>query len=381
MNWDTVPAAEQRLTPTNGEAAVILFYENEVPSFVEEEIERRYGSLFSALPHLCHTGKLTPATSTYVRQVDGRLETLLLFEMRDQRVTVLNELIHLSNGELAAFVAFVFARYLAVSTILFNALSADSRGLQHPVQRYFCSEDIVISSLVSLDEYAARLKKSTHKSIRRHGNALLRAHPSARFTVLPTQAIDLALVRQIIEFNKARMANKDRVSAYTDDELQWVATVAGVRGLAVIVTIDGKLCAGTLCCNIGDRFFMVVSAHDPDYDQFGLGILCSYRTVRECIARGGKEVHLLWGRLPYKTSLGGVPKRFDRITVYRSRTAYLRRLDQALAAAATGLVNETRLWLLDAEGKQTLQGKFADLVWRCARQAKRAVGSFRRAAS
>lgn len=375
MNWTSATATDDVVLKSGGDPATTMCYEHAVPPFVEDAIEREYGSLFATLPHLRHTGKLTSATSTYVRHVDGKLQALLLFDRVDRHVTVLNELIHLSAGEIAAFVGFVFARYGTVTTISFNAVRADLSGLHHPSQHYFCSEDIVIPTLASVNEYAGRLKKSTRKSVRRHGNALLRAHPTANFTVLAAQAIDETLVRTLVDFNRARMANKDRVSAYTDDESQWIAALASARGLAVVVTIDGHVCAGAVCCNIGDSFFLLVTAHDPAYDHFGLGMLCSYRTVCECIARSCKEVHLLWGRLAYKTSLGGEPRRFDRINIYRDCAAYLRHLDQALLAAATGLTRELRLYLLNAEGQPTAQGRAADLVWRYARGAKRTVNA------
>lgn len=353
-------------------------YENAVPSFVEVEIEKRYGSLFATLPHFRHTEKLLASTSTYVAHVDGRLETLLLFNRSHNHIIVLNELIYLPKQEVAAFATFIFKRYTDVNTISFNAVRTEFEGLAYPAQGYFCSEDIVISSLTDLVDYTARLKSSTRKNIRRHGNALLRTHSSFAFTVLSARGIDQPLVQQIIQFNKARMANKDRVSAYTDDESQWITALASARGLAGIITIDGKICAGAICCDICSNCFILVTAHDPAYDQFGLGMLCSYWTICECIARDGKAVHLLWGRLPYKFDLSGVPQRFDRVTVYRSYVACLRHLDKILAASATGLVREARWRLLDAKGQHTFGGRCAGLMWSLARPTKRFVNAIRR---
>jgi len=375
MNWDQDLAANDVSLGIDGNATRTVCFDNTIPAFVEAAIERCYGSLFATLPHLRHTGKLTATTSTYVQYVDGKVRALLLFDQHDRQITVLNELIQLSKQEIAAFVAFVFARYVTIAAVSFNAVRADLTGLDHPVQRYFCSEDIVVSSLVNLNDYTERMKKSTRKSIRRHGNALLRAHPAATFNILSAPDIDDALVRKIIGFNKARMANKDRVSAYTVEESRWITALASTRGMAMIVTIDEQVCAGAVCCQVGNSFFMLVAAHDPAYDQFGMGMLCSYRAVCACIARDATAVHFLWGRLAYKTSLGGTPQRFDRITVYRNRMAYLRHLKQAMFAAVNGLMREMRLYLLNAEGEPTARGRIADLVWRWARRLKRAVGS------
>lgn len=382
MKWTGESLVDDVLLLPDVTGAATVCHEHTIPAFVEEQIEHRYGSLFSALPHLRQTGKLGTTTSTYVQYRDGQVLTLLLFGRDGRRVAVLNELICLSREDVATFAAFVFARYPSVTAISLNAVSADLSRLPYPSQRYFCSEDIVIGPLAGLDDYTQSLKKSTRKSIRRHGNALLRACPSATFSVLSAQAITAPLVRQIIGFNKARMANKERVSAYTETESEWIVAMAHARGLAITVTIGGRLCGGAVCCNIGGRFFLLVTAHDPEYDQFGLGMLCSHRVVSECIALGAMEVHLLWGRLPYKTDLGGVPRRFDRITIYRNHGAWLRCIDKATAAAVTGIAQELRLWLMNAEGQPTVQGRLVNLLWRCARRTKRstknAVSTIRR---
>jgi hypothetical protein len=346
-------------------------YENEVPEFVEAEIERRYGSLFSTLPHFRHIGSLTDTISTYVTRTNGKVETVLLFDRSDKRVTVLNELIHLSKKEVGEFTAFIFARYKSVSHIAFNAISADLDGLRCPFQRFVCAEDIVIAPLTTVDEYSAQLTKNTRKSMRRHTNALLRAHPSYRYSIVPPEEVSEELVRHIIGFNKARMADKERVSAYNDKESAWVLAMTSAHGVVGVVTIDGKICAGTVCCNVGGRYFMLVGSHDPAYDQFSLGTLCCYRSICECIERDGTELHLLWGRHPYKTSLGGISRNFDRITVYRDRLAYLRHLDKVMVAAASGFAREARLWLVNAEGQDNLKGRMASRLWVFLRRAKR----------
>ncbi|MDB5920091.1 MAG: hypothetical protein JWR40_4325 [Massilia sp.] len=352
-------------------------YEHEVPQFIEAEIERRYGSLFSTLPHFVQTGKLTATTSTYVTRKDGAVQTVLLFDRNDNRVTVLNELIHLSKAEASEFIAFIFARYASISTIAFNAITADLGGLDYPFQRFFCAEDIVIGPTATFDEYSSFLTKNTRKSIRRHANSLLRSHPGFRFAILPPEEVSDDLVRLIIDFNKARMADKERISAYTDEEGDWILALAKARGVVSVITIDGKVCAGTVCCKVAQDFHMLVSAHDPEYDQFGMGTLCCYRSICEYIERGGKQVHLLWGRHAYKTRLGAAPRQFDRIAVYRSRADYLRELDKVVFAAVAGCLREARLWLMNAEGEDSFKGRIATKLWRFLRQAKLRVSTIK----
>jgi hypothetical protein len=350
-------------------------YEHEVPQFVEAEIERRYGSLFSTLPHLRQTGKLSAATSTFVARKDGMLQTVLLFDRDDKRVSVLNELIQLSRTEVAEFIAFIFDRYASVSHIAFNAVTADLGGLQYPFQRFFCAEDLVVGPLETVDEYCASLTKNTRKSIRRHTNFLLRSHPGFRYAILPPEEVSEDLVRLIIGFNKARMADKEKISAYTEEEGDWICALVKTIGVVSVVTVDGVVCAGTVGCKVGRHYHMLVSAHDPQYDQFGMGILCCYRTICEYLERGGKQVHMLWGRHAYKSSMGAAPRRYDRIDVYRSRGAYLRDLDKVVRAAAAGCLRETRLWLMNAEGEDSFKGRVATRLWRILRRAKQRVSA------
>jgi hypothetical protein len=345
-------------------------YEDEVPLFVEAEIEIRYGSLFSTLPHFRQTGKLTPTTSTYLTRKDGKVVTVLLFDRSHNRVSVLNELIELSKAEISEFIVFVFARYASVSNIAFNAISADLGELGYPFQRFFCAEDIVIGPIATVDDYSCSLTKNTRKSIRRHANALLRSHPGVQYAILGPREVSEDLIRQIIGFNKARMADKERISAYTEEECDWIIALASARGVVCVITIDGEVCAGTVCCKVAQDYHMLVSAHDPAYDGFGMGTQCCFRSICEYIERGGKQVHLLWGRHAYKTSLGGESRRFDRIAVYRSRIDFLRNSDKVVAAAAAGYVREARLWLMNAEGQDNMKGRMATRLWRVMRQAK-----------
>lgn len=370
------PAAASGIVPPCAAGAAALAtacYDNEVPAFAEAHIERLYGSLFSTLPHFRHSGKLTPATSTYVTRHNGSVDTVLLFQLCGNRVTVLNELILLSGKEVHAFAAFIFARYPAVACIDLNAVSADLDGLPYPFQRYVCAEDIVVAPLTSIDAYTARLSKNTRKSMRRHTNAILREHPSYRYAVVPPDEVTDDLVRHIIGFNKARMADKERISAYTDKETEWILALVRARGMVSVITIDGQVCAGAVCCNVGGRYFMLVGAHDPAYDQFSLGTLICYQSICSCIERGGTELHLLWGRHPYKTSLCGIPRRFERIALYRSRAAYLRHALRVLAAALSGHAREARLWLVNAEDQDSFQGRMAARLWRVMRPTKRVL--------
>jgi len=54
-----------------------------------------------------------------------------------------------------------------------------------------------------------------------------------------------------------------------------------------------------------------------------------------------------------------------------------RHSDQAALAVVMGVVHEIRLYLFNAEGKPTTFGRASGMVWRCARQFKRAFRAMR----
>src|SRR4051812_35008662 len=68
----------------------INFYDNEVPAFVEAELERLYECLMSTLARFA-IFDAAPNASTYVVRENGRITTLFLFRRERHHVTVYNE--------------------------------------------------------------------------------------------------------------------------------------------------------------------------------------------------------------------------------------------------------------------------------------------------
>src|SRR5207245_3753907 len=133
-------------------------------------------------------------------------------------------------------------------------------------------------------------------------------------------------------------------------------------GLVGVATVDGRVCAGVICSRSAANYFMHVIAHDPTYDEYRLGKLCCYLTICECINRGGKEFHFLWGRYEYKYRLLGVQRDLDHLTVYRSRAQFLLNGNLVLKNAYKGYGRQAKRWLLDPKRADSLIGKIATKV-------------------
>ena len=334
---------------TASEAAIFI-YENEVPAFVETEMERLYGNIFSSLTQFRIYGWTGGETSTYlVRQNDVPI-VILLFRRHDRGIQVLNEGIALDDAELARFSEFMFSRYPDVNVISFKAIETTLKRMRFPHQRFNHLEDMTLALPASADEYFAGLGKHTRHNIRRHLARIEEAFPSFRFEVFEKTEMTPQRVREIIEFNRARMAEKNIVSIIDERETQHIVDLVQARGFVGVITIDGRLCAGAISFQSGQNYFLNVLAHDPCYDSYWLGFLCCYLTIRECIGRGGGEFHFLWGRYTYKFLLGAVQRDLDNVIVYRSRMRLLRNLDIACASARRGYVRALKIWLRYEDG-------------------------------
>lgn len=358
-----VPAAPFGLaaqTPFSPREASVAIYPNHVPAFVDREMERIYQSIYSSAFFLRDEERAGGPVGTYVVRSQGQVTGILLFRIRERRIEVINEIIPLEAAEIERFAHHMFIRFGKADVIQFNAIRTAFSQLAFPSQRYPVSEDLVLAMPGSAQDYLASLGKSTRKTIKGYTNKLMRAFPSFRYEVCPGEQADLGQVQEIISFNRARMAQKNKVSAVDQAEADRIMALTRQYGLVGVATIDGRVCAGAVTCRVGDHYFMLLSAHDPRYDSFRLGMLCCYLTVADCVERGGLECHFLWGRYPHKIMLGGVPRNLDKVLVYRSRAILLRNADGALKAAFQGRLLRTRMWLLyDAAQQDGLAARLA----------------------
>lgn len=323
----------------------IVCYENEVPPFVESEVEQLYGNIFSCLREFRVYGWQGRETSTYIAQQEGRTKALFLFERRDGRVRVLNEAIRVGKEDLDRFSTYIFSQYRDVNVISFRAIETDVRALPFPYQRFNHLEDITLTLPSTPSEYHAMLGKNTRRNIKRYGDRLRKSFPDCRFEVFEKDAVPEHYIRALINFNRSRMANKNIASVIDEEETRRIVELTHACGLTGIMTIDGQVVAGAVSYHAGDNYFLNILAHDPRYDGYWVGFLCCYETILRCIERGGKEFHFLWGRYEYKFALGAVQRDLDNVTVYRSHLQFLLNGRLACREASSGYTRRAKVWL------------------------------------
>lgn len=301
----------------------ISLFENDIPDSIEHDLECLYQHLYSTLAHHRAYGGLGPGTIAYVARRNDIPVAVLLLRHEKNTVRVLNEQIQIDPRELNRFARYVFTHFPSVNVVLFHAVRTEAQRIRFPCQHFLCTEDIVLDLPAKVDDYRARMGKATRSYLNRYMNKLHRDFPSARHEVYQQDEIDRCHLQQIIDMNRARMADRNRESYIDDMEAERIINLAQRCGMLSVITIDGRVCAGAINFRIGDHYFLKVVAHDSVYNDYRLGTLCCYLAICECIARGGKEYHFLWGRYDYKYRLLGVQRDLDHVAVYRSRTHML----------------------------------------------------------
>ncbi len=333
-----------------GPAIISEIHESAVPAFAAAALDRLYGSLYASLRHLQLCEADQPVPHTWIGYRRGEVIGVLLFRMRGTRAVVLTEMFALEQEVVDEFCRALFSRFAYADAICFNAIVLPRPLVRGCRQLYAFSENYVIDLPTSVDEYQAKLGKSTRKTIKGYGNKLRRDHPDLSWEVC--RGADMKsreledLVRQLQAFKRDSMALRGKRAEIDARDTERMITLATECGLIGVARIDGRICGGSLACRIGDNYVMLLSAADPALEAYRLGMLCCFWSVCDCIAAGARQCHLLWGRYQYKTQLLGVPQPLYRLNLYRSPLQMVLSPSAVSAMAWRGWSFKLRHWLL-----------------------------------
>ena len=343
------------------ELQTFSFYENEVPDFVDVEMDRLYEHIYSSASKIRIDGSDRDAT-TYVLRKGKVVKAVFVFRWRGNRVEVINECMKLDEGDIRQFANAIFSSYRSAALISFHAVRASINVLPYPYQCFTCLEDIVLRLPVSSNLYFSSLGKSTRQNISHYSKVVRRQFPSYQFKIFAAQDATDALIRDIVQLSNARIAAKDQVSLHDEEKTKKLLQLIHVHGFVGVILIDDHVCAGAICSKLGANYFLHVLAHDPLYDRYSLGTLCCYLTTCESIAVGGETFHFLWGRMDYKYRLRGAQLDLQRVVVYRSRLQYFLNGAHALKIAFNGIGRLVKHWLLAPERKDSLVSRIAVML-------------------
>ncbi|TCS34311.1 acetyltransferase (GNAT) family protein [Paucimonas lemoignei] len=329
------------------EDVTVTCYVNEIPAFVESELARLYGSLHSSLQYFRVFRSISNA-SCYVARRDGLPIAILVFHVNNGRIEVLNEMLELEQEELRRFVRHVFKAFPDAGVISFKALKADTDALGLPMQRSNAKDTYMISLPATAEEYTAKLGKSTRSTLRHQLNKIVRDYPSFTSSFYVKDEIQEEHVREIIKFNEERITSKAYKFSHDDRR---ILDLAKTCGYVSVITIDGRICAGTVNYRIGDSIFGDVIGYDTEYEKSGVGKVALYLTICESIARGARNFYLGGGRFDFKSRMLGVQLHMDRIEIYRSYGSLLLNFDKVASTAFNGYLRRVKVWLHENQDK------------------------------
>lgn len=346
----------------------IQCYDNDIPAFVGPALERLYGNLFSSLDYYRVFGGADRA-SVYVVREGNKVVCAWLFRRHRNTVRVINEGIRVDQDDVLRFAGYMFGRYPKVNVISFHAVRPNMADLPMPFQRFNCLEDMVLTLPATSESYLGSLGRSTRSYIHRYLNKLKRDFPGFAFHSMAADGITEDQIRHVIELNRLRMANKGRESINDEDITRRIVALSRQCGLLGVITINGRICAGSVNYRVGNNYFLETLAHDPAYDDYRLGTLCCYLTICECIARGGGEYHFLWGQDDYKKRLLGVQRDLDDIVIYRSWLHMVLVGKLVMQHTVQAAVRRARIWVRVARRRNSVGGRLANRLWRLMRGA------------
>ncbi len=348
----------------------ISCYENEVPDFCAAEIDRLHGHLLCSFSNF-QMSQAIEGASTYVEWTNDIVSNILLFKRTTHEVVVINEFIKLNEETATRFSNYIFKKFKSVRIISFGKVEASLRALPFPHHVVNCTEDFVVTLPATVSEYHTLVGKNMRRNIKRYTSSLEKDFPSYRYEVFVGSKISEQQIRDIVDLNRARMAGKNIESRIDDAETRWIIDLAKKCGIVGVATIDGIVRGGAIGFRIGQNYFMHVIAHDPEYNNYSLGIICYYFTICEGIARGGKRFHLLPGRYEYKYRLLGEIRDISRVDIYRNRITAMRYAGRILRYTCTDAARSGKLWLLEAERRNDFSSRQAAKLVRVLRTLKR----------
>jgi hypothetical protein len=348
----------------------ISFFEDSLPPTIEAEMTSLYANLFSAPAKFRTYGQLLKA-STYVARANGRPTAIFVLRFDGKKIHVLNEQIHVPDAEMARFVHYIFARYKSATAICFKTVDARLNRFPYPYQRTYFTNDVVLPLPSTISDYLSQLGKSTRENIKRYLKLLKRDFPGHQFQVHEKNEGGDELFKTIIDFNHLRMSGKRKISGINNAESERLHSLVRHCGIICTLVINGRVAAGTICYQFGDNYFMRVIAHDSIFNDYRVGLLCCYLTIGECILRGGKNYHFLWGREEYKYRFLGQHRDFDSVTIYRSRLRYVANIGSIVKVAVKAQINKAKLWLLDPANKDKALSVYAHRLMRLTKKSRR----------
>jgi Acetyltransferase (GNAT) domain len=207
-------------------------------------------------------------------------------------------------------------------------------------------EDYCIALPTTPSEYLKSLGSKTRKHLPYYVRRLQREWGEQwTFERHYRAAISRQSYESLLDLNRCRMDQKGRKTAWTADlrEHRWKAVKD--CGLLCSLVYKGRIVAGTFSLVHANEAYLVVIAHDPQFDELNIGSVSLWLTIEHLIRAAYRRYHLMWGHSFYKQQFGGDLKPLYRLTIFAN-------LPVAVAWHAADFILVPKMW------------RFAAKMWR-----------------
>jgi hypothetical protein len=334
-----------RLTRARDPGLATEFHRWPLPDYIWPALERCYRSIYCSESQLRNSGGITPRIEAWVARRDGCISAVILFERYQYQIRVLNEVFVLSAQVLGEFADAVFAQYPKIHMIRIHAVRIAALPKQYISLSVAVSDDYLLKLPASAEQWRRSLSARTREKLRYYLRRAQQRVPTFSFRTFGADEIRLAQIKQIIQFNRARMQVKGKRFGMSATEEHQICQLMLERGQLSIIEIDGQPCAGLLCTLVDGEVFMHVIAHDPAYDDLRLGLLCCALTIEDAIAKGCQQFHFLWGLYDYKTRLGGEREVLSQVLVFRDTWSLVQQPGILASQALAWIRASSRAWV------------------------------------
>ena len=293
-------------------------YENELPSDVEQLLEKIYQSSFCVTTYFEIFRDVRSLNALVISCGDSSTRHVIAYAISGREITVLNELVEIEQEYVQYFADAVFNRYPTLTTVNFNCQKNRIVDSSYPWRLWKTSQDIAIELPSTFDAYLAKLGTQTQKHTRYYLNRLRREYGDFTFHVAVNNGIDPLVIGRIVEMNRLRMKGKNIRSGFDNLFEKRIIEFCRHYGLTSTVSVQGKIVAGAICYEVGNQAYLEAISHDPEYNKYNVGQVCLYLTINYMIDKGRNSFHMLWGKNEYKYRFLGVNQELFFFSLYRS---------------------------------------------------------------
>ena len=180
-------------------------------------------------------------------------------------------------------------------------------------------EDCCIDLPKSASEYLQRLGSKTRKHLPYYvrrlekewgGEWIFENHCGANIS---RESYDC-----LLNLNRLRMDQKSIKSGWTAElrDHRWKAVKD--CGLLFSLVHRCRIVGGTFSVVHANEAYLIVIAHDPQFDKLNLGTVSLWLTIKSLIQMGYMRYHLMWGHSFYKVQFGASAQPLYRLTVFEN---------------------------------------------------------------